>query len=536
MKLISKKSVFCAVLLYVFSFCGILPLAQAKAAEFSIRAFPIYTYFSNDLCKLGLGGTAAFDFSPATFRANDKLLFSVQGSYVNMIEDGINAENYIDYGIGAGYSFRLSDRFYMYPEFLGGIWTIIQNKKNKLPSERGFLYGARLSFEFHILPELYASLNTGYKSLNLLDGILSHSIHAGIGITYNFSKGLRYSSNISIPEVDLSPLFPVFYAHYIDNPFGTITLANNEEAAITDVHVYFYNEQYMLARTLVGSFDKIKQGEQVKIQITALLNESILSQLSESMTTAQVTVEYKLLNKAKDYSQTLSFTTLSRNSMTWEDDRQAAAFASPRDSCAQKFARQVKSIVKSSVRKDIPLNIQYAGALFCALKEYGINYVIDPSSAYSDNTGGLTIDFLQFPYQTLSYHGGDCDDLSIMNCSLLEAIGIKTAFVTIPGHIYIAFDSGVSEQEAKTQIPNGHYVVKDGVVWIPYEITLCTDTFDLALRTGYSQWEKAGEAAALIPLKDAWAAFKAVSVPESDTSIQFPEHERILKSFANLTY
>ena len=140
MKLVSKKSVFCAVLLYVFSFCGILPLAQAKAAEFSIRAFPIYTYFSNDLCKLGLGGTAAFDFSPATFRANDKLLFSVQGSYVNMIEDGINAENYIDYGIGAGYSFRLSDRFYMYPEFLGGIWTIIQNKKNNLPPARGFLY------------------------------------------------------------------------------------------------------------------------------------------------------------------------------------------------------------------------------------------------------------------------------------------------------------------------------------------------------------------------------------------------------------
>ena len=230
------------------------------------------------------------------------------------------------------------------------------------------------------------------------------------------------------------------------------------------------------------------------------------------------------------------YTTLSRNSMTWEDDRQAAAFVSPRDSCAQKFARQVKSIVKASLRNDIPENIQYAGALFCALKNYGINYVIDPSSAYADNNGGLTIDFLQFPYQTLSYHGGDCDDLSIMNCSLLEALGIKTAFITIPGHIYIAFDSGVSESEADRLIPGKRYVVSQGRVWIPYEITLCTDTFDLALRTGYSQWEKAGDAAVLIPLEEAWNAFKAVSVPQSDTSIKMPDRDQLIKSFKTLQY
>jgi transglutaminase-like putative cysteine protease len=35
------------------------------------------------------------------------------------------------------------------------------------------------------------------------------------------------------------------------------------------------------------------------------------------------------------------------------------------------------------------------------------------------------------------YRAGDCDDLSILYCSLLEAIGIRTAFVTIPGHIFM---------------------------------------------------------------------------------------------------
>ena len=519
----------------LFAVFFLFQLQSLSAFEFQFRIMPAYGLFQN-LSNISIGGTLSLDFSPVTLRANDRLFVSAQGSFFNMFENGIESERYLDYGLAAGYSLRLGDRFYLYPEVTGGLWTITESKENSLPSETGFYYGGRLIADIHILPELNIGFFGGYKYLNLISKPLAHSIQAGISITYNITRGFNYSSNLSITDSDLSPLFPVFYAHYADNPFGTITIANNEEAAITDVRVYFYNEQYMMVRTLVGSFDRIKQGEEVAVEITALLNENILTQLSDSVTTGQITVEYKLLSKTKEFSETLSFTTLSRNSMTWEDDRQAAAFVSPRDACAQKFARQVKSMVKTSLRNDIPVNIQYAGALFCALKDYGINYVIDPSSAYSDNTGGLSVDFLQFPYQTLSYHGGDCDDLSIMNCSLLEALGIKTAFITIPGHIYIAFDSGVTEQEAPAVVPGGRYVVCDGTVWIPYEITLCTDTFDLALRTGYSQWVKAGEDAALIPLEDAWLAFKAVSVPESDTSIQLPDRDQLIKSFKKIQY
>lgn len=529
------KKILKTLFTFVFILKALTFLPSLQAAEIQIRIMPSYGLFQN-LSDVSVGGSLSLDFSPVTLRANDRLFFSAQGSFYNMFEDGISSERFMDVGAGFGYSLRLGDRFYFYPEVNGGIWTVTENKANSLPPETGFFYGGKLTLDIHILPELNIGLFGGYKYLSLISRPLAHSIQAGLSITYNFTKGFNYSSNLSLEDSDLSPLFPVFYAHYADNPFGTVTIANNEEAAITDVHVYFYNEQYMMVRTLVGSYDRIKQGEAVDVEITALLNENILTQLSDSVTTGQITVEYKLLSKQKEYTQTLSFTTLSRNSMTWDDDRQAAAFVSPRDSCAQKFARQVKSIVKASLRDDIPQNIQYAGALFCALKDYGINYVIDPTSAYSDNTGGLTVDFLQFPYQTLSYHGGDCDDLSIMNCSLLEAIGIKTAFITIPGHIYIAFDSGVTEQEAEAAVPGGRYVVNEGTVWIPYEITLCTDTFDLALRTGYSQWVKAGDAAAIIPLEEAWLAFKAVSVPESDTSIQLPDRDQLIKSFKKIQY
>jgi hypothetical protein len=504
------------------------------AAEFQVRLLPAYSYIQG-VSDASAGGILSLDFAPVTFRANDKILLSLQGSFNNLFEDGIKSEQLLDYNLSLAYSMRITDRFYLMPEGFGGLWTITENTAEGLPQQNGYFYGGRLSANIHIMPEIDISLFAGYKGLSLAQRFFSHTIHAGLGITYNFTKGTRYSANIEITNADLQPLFPVFYAHYSDNPFGTISIQNKEEAAINDVKVYFYN-QYMLTRTLIGSFEKIKQGQSVDVDITALLNESILGQLSDSITDGTIYVEYKLLNKTKEFTYNMSFTTLSRNSMTWADDRQAAAFVSPRDASALKFARQVKSIVKGSLRDDIPANIQYAGALFCALKAYGINYVIDPTSAYSDNTGGLSIDFLQFPYQTLSYHGGDCDDLSIMNCSLLEAIGIETAFITVPGHIFIAFDSGVTLFDADQKIPGGNYVEYDNKAWIPFEITLCTDTFDLALRTGYSQWVKAGEEAAIIPLKDAWQAFKAVSVPEAEGSIPAPNKASLIEDFKNLKY
>ena len=174
--------------------------------------------------------------------------------------------------------------------------------------------------------------------------------------------------------------------------------------------------------------------------------------------------------------------------------------------------------------------------MFGALKAFGINYVVDPSSAFTDNVGTAAVDFLQFPYQTLTYHGGDCDDLTILNCSLFEAIGIDTAFITVPGHIFMAYDSGLTADQVTSKLDKGYYIEAYGKIWCPLEITLSQDTFGLAWTYGAREWKKAGEDAQLIPLDDAWNVYLPISVPGSDTSIDVPSREDIIKYFKEAKY
>jgi len=53
-------------------------------------------------------------------------------------------------------------------------------------------------------------------------------------------------------------------------------------------------------------------------------------------------------------------------------------------------------------------------------------YIADPARTES----------VQSPFETLDVEGGDCEDLAILTCSLLENIGIKTYLVLTENHAY----------------------------------------------------------------------------------------------------
>jgi hypothetical protein len=221
--------------------------------------------------------------------------------------------------------------------------------------------------------------------------------------------------------------------------------------------------------------------------------------------------------------------------MTWDDDRKAASFVTAKDPVVLRFAKSIAGETRNSGSNAINTNFQIGMGLFQALSLYGINYVVDPKSPYEDfSKNKFSLDYLQFPSQTLTYKAGDCDDLSILYSALLKSVGIEAAFVTIPGHIFTALSLDMDPEEAKRTFLNpGNLIFTDNNTWIPVEITMIVDGFLKAWEKGAAEWRSAEGQRGFFPIDDAWKVYKPVGSPVGDVVDAVPPDSARLSASYN---
>ena len=515
------------------------PIA-AEGGDFLVSLYPHFSFpvikFDESL-STGFGGGLKL-----TYRPTDYFGIFLQGDYKQFSFDtkqNIGSLSVFDGMVGAGYHLAFTDRLGL--DLDGGVGFYSANytkgsgsTKTSVPLT-GFNVGGSISISYKIGPAISVYAAGGPQHYAYKNSKFLTTIDANPGITFNITKAFSNKNNVSLGDQELKPVFPVFYSWYNDNSFGTVEVCNEEDASITDVTVYFYQPQYMGQPRDCGKTAILKKGESFAVDLKAFFNENMLSLNEKTDTMANIIVEYKYLGAKRSETFPMIVPVYGRNNMSWEDDRCASAFVSSKDPAAMWFAKYVTSIVREDIRSGVPQNIQYAMAVFEALDQFGINYVKDPTSAFEDNVGTASIDFLQFPYQTLMYRGGDCDDLSILTCSLLESIGIKTAFITIPGHIFMAFDSGLSVAEAKEYFGSlDSLIVDQNKVWVPLEITLSDEGFNKAWSKGAWEWNTANRSgdAMIYPMEASWKIYKPVSVPGAAAKFTLPEDSMVAEGFS----
>ncbi len=383
-------------------------------------------------------------------------------------------------------------------------------------------------------PTMSASLGARYKYLFTPDSSLYQGISIQLGLAYDLA-GSKKGTEIRIAP-ELRQIFPLFYSYYDKNSFGETTLTNNENLAIEKVKVEFFAKQYMDNPKLCANIDSLAPGAAARIPVYGLFNDSIFGITEGTKTAGELTVEYYYLGSKKTQKVPVTLQIQNRNAMTWDDDRKAAAFVTAKDPQILGFAKGIASMVRMDKKTPtVSSEFRTALAVYQALREFGVGYAIDPSTPFVELSGSeSSVDFLQFPSQTLNYRAGDCDDLSVLYASLLESVGIETALVTTPGHIFVAFNTGVSaENGAKIFSDPRDVIIRNDSVWLPVEVTLIQEGFLRSWTTGAAEWHRTDEAktARLYPVREAWKTYEPVGFSVSGIAITMPNQDKLKTAY-----
>jgi tetratricopeptide (TPR) repeat protein len=176
--------------------------------------------------------------------------------------------------------------------------------------------------------------------------------------------------------------------------------------------------------------------------------------------------------------------------------------------------------------------------LFESLRLIGITYTEDPSAPYKEcRTAPNRLDYIQYPYQTFAYNGGDSDDLSLLFISTLSSVGLKTAFIPLPDRAYAAFALDASEDEARKFFSDPSlFAWKNGKAWVVVDTTRVREGFLAAWHAGAQAWNAAvtaGDNTYFYPMESAWAKYKPIGIIGTDVAVSKPREDRLRLAFEN---
>lgn len=323
-------------------------------------------------------------------------------------------------------------------------------------------------------------------------------------------------ANLGFSEFEVQPIFPVLYKYYDTVPIGSVVVSNNGEMTLDEVEVRLNMTTYIDNPKLSERITSLAPGESVTVPIFALFNEQVREITEGEKVAAIVSADFRVEEIEASDQETFTVEFYDRNAVRWDDDRKVAAFVTTRDAELQPFARQLAALARQNRRPGVSANLQSAMFMYAGMVEQGLAYVIDPSSAYEElSQNPFAVDFVQFPRQTLAYKAGDCDDLSVCFSALMESVGVETAFITTPGHIFVAFRADLRESDLQRIYtrPQDFIVREDGSVWVPIEITVLDRGFNQAWEIGARQWREASAAGAarFYPTNEAWSVYQPVA-------------------------
>jgi len=363
------------------------------------------------------------------------------------------------------------------------------------------------------------------------------SLFSGVRLPLRQSAdGQKAIKGVELLADQFAAVFPAQFKLYDTQPFGAFTLHNLESSPLTDVTIDFYVNSYMDNPTRLLSLARLDPGARQDVAIRALFSEQVLKITEATKVSAKVTVGFVFNGQpySRDFTEIIRIN--NRNNITWDDTRKAATFVTPNDPLVLTLGKNAIAVTSDVPSGQIDKWLIAAMSMHEALRVKGLRYSTNPNTPFSDVLHNASVvDSVLFPQEELSYGAGNCSDLTVLYCSLLESVGAHTAFITTPGHIYAAVQldvppDGIGRAFARPQ----DLIIEDGKTWLPVEVTMCSDPFVDAWRTGAEEWREfqpQGKTE-FLPVETSWQIYEPVGqIPALATTIKLPEQPALAAAY-----
>jgi tetratricopeptide (TPR) repeat protein len=267
----------------------------------------------------------------------------------------------------------------------------------------------------------------------------------------------------------------------------------------------------------------LKANSQQKISLNASFNNKILDIDEDTGVQAEIALNYIRDGQNDAITVTQPMTIYGKNAIVWGESDMVGSFVTPKDNVLSDFVRTAINENKPKA-KIINNSLLTAMTLFDVFGAHGIRYEADPNTPYS-KLSDTSVDYVQFGRETLKVKSGDCDDLSVLMSASLENLGIETAILDVPGHLFMMFNTGLSvAQRSQISLDDDLLVLRDGKVWVPVEATMIGQSFAEAWAEGARKYHKyeASHQLKVTTLAQAWQQYKPVTLKPAAYALTVP--------------
>lgn len=334
---------------------------------------------------------------------------------------------------------------------------------------------------------------------------------------------------LEMDVVEMKNVFTNNYKLYETEGIGTVQIRNNTSETIARLKVSFTARGFMDYPTEHELRD-MEPHESRTIVIKAVLTNRVLDITEDTPLQTEISVSYYYNGQLRNFNSSRTIMLHEKHRMVWKDPDMAAVFVTPKDPLILDLSR---SVVNQLGDSSSPLLL--GGALFETLGVMGITYVRDPSNPYQISDGKTdTVDYVQFPVETMTRRSGDCKGMVTLFSSLLESLGIRTVMLDYPGHMFLMFSVAKGTVVPKGEL-EGMVFPYDGELWVPLELTLAGSSFMKAWEKGsqqFAEWS-ARQQLGTMDVRAAWKRYKPATPAVTTLKLQTVSRQELDRRFNN---